>query len=131
MKFCLGYLLISSTNAFWNTGHLLVARIGYEVLLKESPATLDQVVNLLSVLKQSDPMNTTSENLHPMVECATFADEIKLKNGKYQENWHFIDQPYLDQGGKISDFNFTFDTHNVTAVMHDIIDFMNHNEGYN
>lgn len=56
-----------------------------------------------------------------MVECATFADDIKNKGGRYQQGWHFIDIPYLDQGGKISDYDFTFDQHNVTEALGGII----------
>jgi hypothetical protein len=37
-----------------------------------------------------------SERNYPFVECATFADEIKLKGMTWQSDWHFDDQPYLD-----------------------------------
>jgi hypothetical protein len=33
-----------------------------------------------------------------MTECATFADNIKETGYSWQTPWHFIDQPYYDQG---------------------------------
>ena len=65
-----------------------------------------------------------------MVECATFADDIKFKGGSYQKGWHFIDTPYLDEGGKISDYNFTFDDHNITEAISGIVDWFNQAPGY-
>jgi len=62
-----------------------------------------------------------NEKDHPFVECATFADDFKYKGGYYQKGWHFIDQPYLDEGGKISDYDFTADTHNVTEAINGLI----------
>lgn len=64
------------------------------------------------------------------MECATFADEIKYKGGAYQKGWHFIDEPFLSEGGKISDFNFTFDAHNVTEVLRNLGDWFTQAEGY-
>jgi hypothetical protein len=54
------------------------------------------------------------------VESATFADEIKSKGGSWQSGWHFLDNPYLDQGGSIEDYpNFKFESENVaTAIPH-------------
>ena len=93
---------------------------------------INKIVKIKIVLRLNCIMVTNSPPLIHLGNKLNYDIGIKqLKNGKYQENWHFIDQPYLDQGGKISDFNFTFDTHNVTAIMHDIVDFINHNDGYN
>lgn len=71
----------------------------------------------LQYLKNSDPSWTVNEQDHPMVECATFADFIKYKGGSYQKNWHFVDNPYLDQGGSLSDYTFVEDMHNITMIM--------------
>lgn len=47
---------------------------------------------------------TTDEQYHPFTECATFADDIKATGYSFQSNWHFIDQPYLPDGGTIADY---------------------------
>lgn len=65
-----------------------------------------------------------------MVECVTFADDIKSKGGSYQSGWHFIDTPFLDEGGDISDYDFTFDAHNVTEAITAIKDWVNKADGY-
>jgi len=114
--------LVSTTQAWYGTGHLLVARIANDILSKNSPQTLEEVESVLAVLEKSDPSYTKAEGKHPFVECTTFADDIKFKGGSYQSGWHFIDTPYLDEGGKISDFNFTEDAHNVTEAISTIVD---------
>jgi hypothetical protein len=47
---------------------------------------------------------TRLEGDYPVVECATFADEIKAKGASWQSGWHFVDTPYLDEGGDVHDF---------------------------
>jgi len=66
-----------------------------------------------------------------MVECATFADDIKGKGGRWQSSWHFIDQPYLDQGGTIADYpEFVPDTHNITEATSAIVSWFKKAPGY-
>lgn len=66
-----------------------------------------------------------------MVECVTFADDIKYKGGSYQSNWHFIDTPYLDDGGDISDYpGFIPDTHNATEAISAITGWINKENDY-
>lgn len=109
--------LATESAAWWNNGHLITARIAYDYIMDESPATMTAINSRLQFLKDSDASWTVNEQDHPMVECATFADFIKYKGGSYQKNWHFTDNPYLDQGGSISDYDITFDMHNVTDIM--------------
>ena len=107
-----------------------MARVAQNILEKKSPETLTQVEDILSVLKKSDPSWTVKEGDHPMVECTTFADDIKYKGGGYQSGWHFIDTPFLDEGGKISDYNFTLDAHNITEAIDGITSWFNRDAGY-
>lgn len=51
-----------------------------------------------------------------MSECATFADDIK-STYSFQAGWHFIDQPYLDKGGSLSDFTFKYDTYDILGAL--------------
>ena len=44
-----------SIRAWYGSGHLLVARVAYEILQKESPLTVDNVEKTLLFLKNSDP----------------------------------------------------------------------------
>merc|ERR1719183_256154 len=120
-------MLANSVNAWFGTGHLLVVRIAYEILEKQSPSTLQNVENILAVFKKSDPKLTSKETAeHGFVECATFADDIKYRGGGYQKGWHFIDSPLLTHGGKMSDFDFTPDSHNITEAISTITHWFNH-----
>jgi hypothetical protein len=65
---------------------------------------LKKANDLLEVYSASNRGITPHEGLYPFVECATFADEIKAKGGRFQSGWHFVDSPYLDEGGKIEDY---------------------------
>ena len=66
-----------------------------------------------------------------MVECVTFADDIKFKGGSYQSSWHFIDTPFLDDGGSIDDYpDFVPDTHNATEAIKAINAWVNKENDY-
>jgi hypothetical protein len=120
----------SGVQAWWNNGHLLVARIAYDILQTSSPATIQDVETILAVLKKSDPSWTSKEVNHPFVECVTFADDIKAKGASWQADWHFVDTPFLDEGGKISDYNFTPDAHNATEAIKGLVSWFNLDSGY-
>jgi hypothetical protein len=122
--------LTDTASAWYGAGHLLVSRVAYEILQKQSPQTITQVESILSVLKTEDPDWTKLEGKHPMVECVTFADDIKFKGGSYQSGWHFIDTPFLDQGGDISDYNFTLEVHNITEALSGLKSWFNKEDGY-
>lgn len=118
-------------SAWFGTGHLLVARTAYEILKVQSPGTITAVENILKPLTQSDPSWTKSEGNHPMVECATFADEIKGKGARWQSGWHFVDTPYLDGGDTIDNYpDFKFEEHNATNVIQELAAWFRKDPGY-
>lgn len=121
---------LDQAHAWWGNGHLMVARIGYDLLMAKNPEVVSEVNAILGVLKKSDPSWTTKEDKHPFVECVTFADDIKYKGGSYQSGWHFIDNPYLDQGGSIDDFDFKADEHNATEAISALVDWFNQKGDY-
>lgn len=71
--------LAGAANAFWGTGHLLVSRAAQQILEAENPEAFQWALDLLTPLREDDPVLVTEENLHPFTECATFADDIKGK----------------------------------------------------
>ena len=128
MKFTTSIILfvgVNQVNAWWGKGHLLVARMGYDLLAKENPAALEKANELLSVYTKN-----SNEKSYPFVECATYGDDIKGKGGAFQAGWHFVDTPFLDEGGKISDFPFKKDAHNNTEAMVNLDKFINQQSGY-
>ena len=85
---------------------VLVAREAEALLEKNNPGALKAALDVLGPLQTSKqyPDLIKSENKHPFTECATFADEIKGEGMSWQSDWHFVDQPYYDQGGSAEDF---------------------------
>jgi hypothetical protein len=73
--------LAGSTNAWFGTGHLLVARIARNVLETSAPEQLAKAEQILSTLDKADPKLTKNEGKHAFVECATFADDFKYNGG--------------------------------------------------
>jgi hypothetical protein len=74
---------------------------------------------------------TKLEGDYPFVECATFADEIKAKGGSFQSPWHFVDIPFLDEGGSLDDYpQFKLDDHNITVIVPGIVDWLTESGNY-
>ena len=95
-----------------------MARIAYEKVRQESPDVLARAEALLRVYSGRCPRATIKEKEFPLVECATFADDIKYKGGGWQSAWHFIDQPWFADGGNASDFpDFEANPRNLTFVL--------------
>ena len=125
-------LLFSYVSAWWDTGHLLVARIAYDILEFNHPQTIYAAENILRVLSKATT-NYTREGAHPFVECATFADEVQKdgKGGEYNFPWHFIDQPYFDKGGNRSTYpGYVEDPHNVTQAIPEIVSWLRGDDGF-
>ena len=61
-----------------------------------------------------------------MTECATFADDIKGKGYSFQAGWHFIDQPYLSEGGSLSDFTFVEDVYDVLDALTNLTEWLSY-----
>ena len=86
---------------------------------------MDKATALLKVYSSANPSMTNLEKSYPFVECATFADEIKSRGGTWQSSWHFVDTPYLDQGGSINDYpGFVFDKDSIDKAIPSIIDWL-------
>lgn len=51
-----------------------------------------------------------------MTECATFADNIKGEGYSFQSGWHFIDQPYYNEGNS-GDYPFVMPEENTVNAM--------------
>lgn len=102
---------------------MLVARVAYDILQQEAPQALSQANNLLSTYAQANPSMTSAEGDYPFVECAIFADTIKSKGGSFQSEWHFVNTPYLDEGGSVNDYpkfqNGDNNVHNAIAAIND------------
>ena len=80
---------------------------------------------MLGYLQDSNPDLTKQESTNnALTECATFADDIKSMGYDFQSDWHFKDQPYLDQGGSLDDYDFTLPAYNSVDAMTDLTAFL-------
>jgi len=71
--------LIGVANAWNGEGHLLIARMAYDILKKDNPIALNKAEQLLS--KYSDYLTKEHEKDYPFVECVTLADDNKRTIG--------------------------------------------------
>ena len=78
-------LFLGQATAFWQYGHLFVAKIAFDKLqfTKNGQDALNKANDLLRAYSNSHPDMTNLEGSYPFVECATFADEIKAKGGSW------------------------------------------------
>lgn len=69
-------LLFTCTHAFWEFGHIFVARAAHDMLqsTREGRHALDKANQVLKVYSSARPDMIRSELNYPFVECATFAD---------------------------------------------------------
>ncbi len=86
------------------------------ILEEEAPEALDAALEVLSYLADSHSSLTKSEDDHPFTECADFADDVKRSYG-FQSGWHFIDQPYLLDGGSLDDYDFEMDEYDIVGAL--------------
>jgi hypothetical protein len=115
---------IGTASAWWNQPHFITAKIAEDILSEESPEVLEWANEMLKELQLSKPDMTIREKYHAFVECSTWGDDVKYSAAPYQANWHFLDFPFLDQGGSIEDFNYTPNKYNITAAMYAISSMM-------
>lgn len=134
-KFATLCLLSVGATAWWDKGHIIAARVAYDILEAEAPEALVGANAELSVLKHSTSTHilaTDHERDYPFVECAPFADTIKGQGYSFQSDWHFINQPYTDEDASLESYPFEFDPEepNVTNSIESIHAWMLASDGY-
>jgi hypothetical protein len=119
--------LFAYTNAFWGTGHLLVARQAQALLEQNDPYALSAALQVLAPLKTDYPTLTTDENLHPFTECALFADNIKSMGYSFQSSWHFINIPWYQDGNT---YSFKASSTDLVAAMNALVGMLTNTGNY-
>lgn len=97
MKTTLALLFACATlvavNAWWQTGHMLVAQVAKQDLLARYPNVYKRAEDLALVLK-----GKTNNLSDTFVESAIWMDDIKPDGWNALENWHYTDRPYNPLG---------------------------------
>jgi hypothetical protein len=86
-------LLLSAAQAWWCTGHMLVAQVAMHDLLATSPSTYSSVEAVLAPL-----VGLTHGISNNMVESACWADDIKEYGLNAFNEWHYLNKPYNYDG---------------------------------
>lgn len=110
-----------------------MATIAYHKLKADNPKALDNANELLQVLTRESPsgFHSKKEGDYPFVECATLADDIKYRGGGWQSDWHFVDLPWFDEGGKPEDYpEFELKPKNLTLAIPEITSWLKEEPGY-
>jgi hypothetical protein len=81
---------------------------------------------MLGPLKRHYPDITSHEGNYPFVECAIFADETIVRSTYPQYTvWHYVDQPYLIDGGSMEDFpDFEVPTYTNVGALNAMTEFL-------
>ena len=101
-----------------------MSRQAQAIIERQAPEVLEAAIEVLRPLQKNFADQTKDEKDHPFTECALFADNIKDTGGDWQFNWHFKDQPYLDQGGSLDDFDFVQSPYDVTHALHSLTRYL-------
>ena len=84
--------LFGSTMQWHDNGHMIVAYIAQDYLLRTNPDALKWALDLLSPLS-----DMCGERYYPFIESATWADKAKSQGWKIQEPHHWISKGWSDE----------------------------------
>ena len=95
LTLCCLALLAVSANAWWCTGHMIIAEIAR---MHMDEGVEDKVNAVIAQLKADGPFDKCSS----LIPCACWADDLKSDGLTAMAGWHFINQPYDPSGFKVS-----------------------------
>ena len=122
--------LIQQAAAFYEYGHLVVARIAWDELQKTANGqnALNKATQLLHQISQKPDNEALGDK--SVVECATYADWIKTRSmngvkGDFQFNWHTVRNPLLDAGKSLKDYpEFHLVHDNVERAIPELVEWL-------
>ena len=78
--------------AFWEAGHLIIAKIAYDELKQKDPEFLGHIEAEIMDIRR---FISTSDAGHPFIESSVWADKINGVTHRKSEQMHYIDTPYI------------------------------------
>lgn len=94
MTFILSLIVISNANAWFNTGHMVIAQIAQLILKEEAPEIYQAAMDILTPFK-----DYCGEDKNVFVEAAVWPDKVKSDGVMQMMAWHFIDNVVRTDGG--------------------------------
>jgi hypothetical protein len=106
-----------------------VSGIAERVLDEKAPSALTAANKLLTYYADYDTEGKTEhEGDHAFVETATFADDVKYHGEAWQSDFHFVTQPYVEEG-ELEDYEYKASTRNLTVGISDIVAWLSGKKG--
>ena len=82
--------------------------------MENNPDIVQKVNDFLIPFKEYNPSWTYKESNYSFVECSLTADHIKWRGGGHQSIWHYITNPFYNEGGDATTFpDFTVNPENI------------------
>lgn len=93
LSVCLLAIALFTAQAWWETGHMLVAQVAKQELLKKSQNVYSRAENITLFIA-----GLTKNLSDSFIEAAVWMDDIKSDPWDIFYNWHFINRPYNPLG---------------------------------
>ena len=88
-KIIIGFVtLINICFCWWDTGHMLVAKVAELTLLEEDSEAYDLANNITSILNK-----LSHGRISNFVESACWPDDLKAYSLQAMDDWHYINVP--------------------------------------
>lgn len=85
------FLNPAPVQAWWDAGHMITAQLAFEELTPPARAEAERLIALLN------PLEAHPQQQH-FVPAAVWMDEIKARDLKAFDAWHYINLPYNPEG---------------------------------
>ena len=114
-------LLILSAHSWWETGHMLVAEIAKQDLLKNNPEVYKRAEEISLFVK-----GLTGNLTDTFIESAIWLDDIKTEGWNALFTWHFVDRPYNPLGLVTNGIS----SYNAIYAIEEAINVLNNSKAY-
>ena len=100
-------LLLAGTEAWWCTGHMLVANVALRSMCQK---TKDATADLIDMQTKYNPKSPD------FMQTACWADDIKGTSNLY-DTWHYINYPFIPRDPPVGSVTGINDEHNVVWAL--------------
>ena len=98
-------------------------------MMEQYPESHDKVEAMLQYLWDAEGSDLMPyEDTHHFVEAATFADDIKYHGHAWQSDYHFLQQPWIEEG-EASDYELPTKTRYLTNAIPNLVAMIGEKDG--
>ena len=89
-KICILAILLAAANAFWNTGHMMIAKIAQDQLLQRNSTLFQKVIEEIRGLA-----DLSYDEKYSFIEASIWPDTIKDSGLRLFDHIHVTRTPYI------------------------------------